>query len=293
MDMGEKGLIDTFENCSKTGLITVGAGKNLEEARKPLILEKNKIKVGILAFAEHEFSIAGETKSGANPLEPIDNFKDIQVLSTQVDKVIVIFHGGNEYYPYPRPGMVKLCRFYVDAGADAVICHHSHTTNGYEIYKDSPIFYGIGNFFFPKKTSEITDWNYGFMVSLEISVKKPLTFNLIPFYFDQNQIYILEDNSKDNFINEVQLKSEILMDHDKLQQQWRKFCESKHKQYLYNLLSYNRYDRILYRLKIIKPGYFKNKILTLYNYILCESHRELISNLLGDYINRNESSNGK
>jgi poly-gamma-glutamate synthesis protein (capsule biosynthesis protein) len=288
MDMGEKGLFDTFENCSKTGLMTVGAGKNLDEARKPLILEKEGVKIGILNFAEHEFYIADEIKPGANPVDPIDNFKDIQDLNTKVDKVIVIFHGGNEYYPYPRPGLVKLCRWYVDAGADAVVCHHSHTTSGYEIYQEAPIFYGIGNFFFPKKTNEISDWNYGFIVSLEISDITSLSFNLIPYYFDQNQIHILEESTKEKFLNEIQLKSEILKDNHKLHQQWQKFCESKHDQYIYNLLSYSRYDHLLFRLKIFKPEFFKKKIITLINYIFCESHQESISNLLLNSIDKNK-----
>jgi poly-gamma-glutamate synthesis protein (capsule biosynthesis protein) len=286
MDMGEKGLFDTYENCRRAELMTVGAGKNLEYARKSLILEKKGIKIGILSFAEHEFSIANDTKPGANPLDPINNFKDIQNLSSQVDKVFVIFHGGNEYFPYPRPGLVKLCRFYVDAGADAVICHHSHTTSGFEMFKNSPIFYGIGNFFFPKKTDEITDWNFGFMVSFEISEQDSLTFNLVPFYFDQKKIFILDKYSKDKFIKEIKLKSDILKDNEKLIQQWQNFCDSKHDQYIYNLLSYTRYDRLLFRLKIIKPKNFKNKILALNNYFLCESHQETISNLLSKHIDR-------
>ena len=278
--MGEKGFVDTLENCSKAELLTVGAGKNLDEARKPLIIEKDGLKVGILNFAEHEFSIADEKNPGANPVDPIDNYKDIQDLRINTDKVIVIFHGGNEYYQYPRPRLVKLCRWYVDAGANAVICHHSHTTSGYEIYKEAPIFYGIGNFFFPKKTVEISDWNYGFMVSLEISDNSSLSFNLIPYYFDQNIINILEELTKEKFLNEIQLKSEIIKDNEKIHHEWQKFCESKHDQYIYNLLSYNRYDRLLFRLKIFKPEFFIKKITTLYNYIFCESHQEVIFNLL-------------
>jgi len=34
----------------------------------------------------------------------------------------------------------------VDAGADAVVGHHTHIISGFEKYKDKPIFYSLGNF---------------------------------------------------------------------------------------------------------------------------------------------------
>lgn len=63
--------------------------------------------------------------------------------------------------------MVDTYRFFIDAGADAVINHHQHCISGYEHYQGKPIFYGIGNFFFPpifKHTPK--SWNEGYMVTL-------------------------------------------------------------------------------------------------------------------------------
>ena len=34
----------------------------------------------------------------------------------------------------------------VDAGAHAVIGHHAHIAKGVEVYRDRPIFHGLGNF---------------------------------------------------------------------------------------------------------------------------------------------------
>lgn len=40
----------------------------------------------------------------------------------------------------------------IDAGADIVVGHGSHTVLGIEIYKGRPILYGVGNFFFQNET---------------------------------------------------------------------------------------------------------------------------------------------
>jgi poly-gamma-glutamate synthesis protein (capsule biosynthesis protein) len=44
--------------------------------------------------------------------------------------------------------MVETYRFFIEAGADAVVNHHQHCICGYEVYKGKPIFYGLGNFCF-------------------------------------------------------------------------------------------------------------------------------------------------
>ena len=102
-DCGEKGVLNTLAVCKENTIDTVGAGENLEQAKKPLIIEKNGWKIGLLAFAEQEFNIATKTTAGANYLDPYEDFDAIKNLKEQVDYVIVLYHGGVEYYPYPSP----------------------------------------------------------------------------------------------------------------------------------------------------------------------------------------------
>ena len=70
-------------------------------------------------------------------------------MRAQVEKVVVIYHGGNEYYPLPRPELKKTFHFLADIGADAVVGHHTHVFSGYEMYNGIPLVYSLGNFFFP------------------------------------------------------------------------------------------------------------------------------------------------
>ena len=121
MDMGRQGLFDTIEACSRVGMKAVGAGINLEDASRPLFVDGPNIRIAILAIAENEFGTASKKDAGVNPLDVIENYHQIQKAKEQSDFILIILHGGNELYPLPSPGLVKLCRFFVDCGANAIV----------------------------------------------------------------------------------------------------------------------------------------------------------------------------
>src|SRR5215472_6735284 len=103
LDHGPAGLENTLEVCRKAGIATVGAGTSLAEARKILVRLVGSIRVGILALAEHEFSIARNGSHGANPLDLIGFVRDVRNHRNEFDYLIVLLHGGDEFYvPSPR-----------------------------------------------------------------------------------------------------------------------------------------------------------------------------------------------
>src|ERR1019366_5476626 len=81
------------------------------------------------------------------------------------DRVLVVLHGGNEYFPLPRPGLRKELRFLAENGADAIVMHHSHVPAAYEIWKKIPIFYGLGNFQFTLTVNHRA-WSEGLLLQL-------------------------------------------------------------------------------------------------------------------------------
>jgi len=142
----------------------------------PLILEHCGKKIGVINACEHEFSIADNEHGGSNALDLINMQEDITEVRKEADFVVLILHGGIEQYHYPTPRMKRWYRHFVDLGADAVVNHHQHCINGYEVYKGKPIFYGLGNFYFPWGSQSRPDsWKYGYAVRLnldhEISLK--------------------------------------------------------------------------------------------------------------------------
>jgi poly-gamma-glutamate capsule biosynthesis protein CapA/YwtB (metallophosphatase superfamily) len=90
LDHGQIGLESTKDILNKHEIPFVGIGGNLFEAYKPHIIQKNELKIGIYACAEHEFSIATENTPGANPFDPLKSLNHIQDLKDKCDYVIVL-----------------------------------------------------------------------------------------------------------------------------------------------------------------------------------------------------------
>ena len=179
-DYGEQAITITFRELNSSGINSVGAGRTLDESNKPLIKEIYGKKIAIVNFCESEFSIATKYSAGASPLDLVDNQRNIATCRSCADFVIVIVHGGHEMHQLPSPLMQKTYRWFVEMGADAVINHHQHCYSGYEIYKNRPIFYGLGNFCFDKPTYRNSIWNEGYIVMLKLD--NEISFDIIPYH---------------------------------------------------------------------------------------------------------------
>lgn len=169
LDCGVNGLSETLSLCEKEGIATVGAGMDIQEATKPIFIEAGGIRFGFLAFADKEFSIASETSGGAAPLDAIISTRAIQAAKTKCDFLIVSIHGGLEHFQLPTAGLRDISRFFVECGAQAVMCHHAHVPGSYEIYRNAPIFYSLGNTYMPARSGRPL-WNISEYVRLKVSV---------------------------------------------------------------------------------------------------------------------------
>ena len=167
LDFGAKGVNNTLQSCKKHGLDIIGGGMNIEEASQTLYKQIDGKTLAVINCCEHEFSIATATSAGANPLNPIQQYYAIKEARTKADYVLVIVHGGHEHWQLPSTRMQETYRFFIDAGADAVVNHHQHCFSGYETYKGKPIFYGLGNFCFDDPKTKTGIWNEGYMVQLQ------------------------------------------------------------------------------------------------------------------------------
>jgi poly-gamma-glutamate synthesis protein (capsule biosynthesis protein) len=148
LDYGEEGLHSTIRALKAEGVETFGAGDDLSGADKPFVLMKNGTRIGVYAVCENEFSIATESTGGANPLNLLDLGDRIRDVRGNCDRLIVLYHGGREYYPYPSPQMQRICRKIAECGASLVLCQHSHCVGSYEKWDNATIVYGQGNFVF-------------------------------------------------------------------------------------------------------------------------------------------------
>lgn len=280
-DYGDEGVINTIRICEECGIDYVGGGRSLQEARTVLYrIIKNK-KVAFINVCEYEFSIATVTTAGSNPIDIINNFNEIKKAKENADFVVVIVHGGHEHYNLPSPRMQDTYRFFVDAGADAVINHHQHCYSGYEFYKEKPIVYGLGNFYFDHPGKKREKWNEGYMLNLELD--ETIGISIIPY----NQcnvepsIELMVGEQLNSFNNHINQLNNALQNRLLLESNFKDFCNSKKKLYMSVLEPYPTiYLKFLYR-KIGLPSLLKGRSLSFVkNFIMCESHLDVIKFLL-------------
>ena len=72
----------------------------------------------------------------------------IRTAKERADWVVLNYHGGEEYTTLPMPSRRRRLLEYASWGADLVVGHHSHTTQGHELLGNAQLFYSLGNFVF-------------------------------------------------------------------------------------------------------------------------------------------------
>jgi hypothetical protein len=153
LDFGEDALGDTIETLENAGIQYVGAGKNQELARRPLILNikgKTFAFFGCTRVMPEINWAAGENDPGL--FSAYDNAeqltKEIKDVRRQVDYVVVYMHWGEERAVQPNSVQTDMGHALIDAGADLVVGAHPHVLQGIEYYNGKPIVYSLGNFVF-------------------------------------------------------------------------------------------------------------------------------------------------
>ncbi|HEY9907938.1 MAG TPA: CapA family protein, partial [Thermosynechococcaceae cyanobacterium] len=147
MDYEAAGLLETTKTLDDAGILRVGAGSNIREARRPEIVDVKGQRVAYLGYYGEEFA-ATDKKAGISPIMEDRIAQDIRSLRDQVDWIVVNFHWGQEKATHPAPWQVDLAHYTVDQGADVIVGHHPHVLQGAEVYKGRPIAYSMGNFIF-------------------------------------------------------------------------------------------------------------------------------------------------
>jgi poly-gamma-glutamate synthesis protein (capsule biosynthesis protein) len=292
MDYGISGLKDTLLLCKNKSINYVGAGMSLEESQKTFIFEKEGIKVVLFNFAENEWANSEKNKPGANPLDIINNVRQIKQAKTNSNIIIVVIHGGNEYYHLPSPRMVKQYRFYAENGATVIIGHHQHCISGYEVYNGVPIFYSLGNFLFTIPSS-FNSWYTGLILKLKISRDRKIEFSLHPIRQDHDTfaVKLLKGKEEENILKDIYEFNKIISDEEKLEKNWNDFIEQRYKEYIniFNPFSFigNHYIRGgFFKLGCNRLFMSKNKYKQILNMIRCESHYDVLQGVIKKYIER-------
>ena len=152
IDQGRRGLTDTRQNILKADMVPIGAGATITEASEPVLLTEKPRRVWLvpsLRLALENFAYLDNQPCVSQ--EPMDSLlmRVHRLRRQEPDAVIVVsLHWGAEHQLTPTPSQRLDAHRLIDAGADALVCHHTHTMQTIEHYRGAPIYYSIGNFIF-------------------------------------------------------------------------------------------------------------------------------------------------
>jgi len=168
VDQHRGGLRSTYDNCLRAGIVPVGAGETMNQAADPVLLS---------GISNQKPSSLGEEGRGgpqrniwlfASQRLKLENFvplpdafsvsqEDMDTLCQRISRlrtadptayIIVSLHWGHEHRLQPVPQQRLQAHQIIDAGADCIVAHHTHTLQTIETYKGKTIYYSIGNFIF-------------------------------------------------------------------------------------------------------------------------------------------------
>ncbi len=162
VDCGREGVLETLDAVKAAGIAAIGAGVNKSAAHEPFIVIVGKLRIGILGYYWNRRCAATKDLPGSAMDTPEELKADIGRLRKSVDRIIVTSHWGIPYDREPLPDDRVKARLAIDFGADAVVSHHVHVIHPFEVYRNRPIFYSIGNFAFGSGNSR----GEGLMVGL-------------------------------------------------------------------------------------------------------------------------------
>ena len=177
----------------------------------------------------------------------------------------------------------------IEEGINAVLCQHSHCPSGWEYYKDGLIVYGQGNFLF-NQYPDPRMWLYeGYIVSFEFKNHDKFNWEIIPFYQSGKSpgVKKLVGEQKISFLQKIEQLSKGLNSPGFVETKWREHSKIKKNLYLGFMRGHNPIMRYINeRFSLTDFVYSQEDLLTLLNVVRCQSHREMLVEILNAQLSR-------
>jgi poly-gamma-glutamate synthesis protein (capsule biosynthesis protein) len=156
-DYGKEALVDGRANLIASGVAPVGAGANAAEAGAPALFEIEGWRVAVVGFGgvfPNPPWFATADRPGMRDGDDIPSMVEaVQAAAEVADIVVVAIHWGVEFDTEPRADDIERAVAMIDAGADVIFGHHAHRLQPFEMVNDSAVFWGLGNFVWPRQST--------------------------------------------------------------------------------------------------------------------------------------------
>ncbi len=207
-DYLESGLYETLEVLDNPAAYSpyarnkpiahTGGGRDRIDATLPVTFSVDGLRIGFVGLCsivghpsnEQPFFHAGYDKPGVLYLNRYNLKRAVTLSESVTDLTIAMFHGGIEYMATPSEYIQSMAQYAVDYGADFVICHHPHVTEGVEIIDGVPVMYSLGNFMFDQHYGSTT---LSCMLDTRFDVNGVQQISYIPAYVENYEPKFVKD----------------------------------------------------------------------------------------------------
>lgn len=158
-DFGTEALVDGRAQLIAAGIAPVGVGKDYEEAGEAAFFDINGWKVAVLGFGG-VVPNSGWLATADRPGMRSGDDTEGMVAAVRAAKeagaeiVVVSVHWGRELDTTPRADDIANARAMIEAGANVIFGHHQHRLNPLEIVDGAAVFWGLGNFVWPRISTD-------------------------------------------------------------------------------------------------------------------------------------------
>ena len=160
-DYGEVSLLDTLATLETAAMPYVGAGRDIDEAVKPVYFIANDYKIAYISATQIEQGDYPDTKgAGENNAgvfrcwNPELLYEAVKEAKKNSDFVVVYIHWGTELSETLHWAQPDQAAGLVEAGADLIVGDHPHCLQEIAYIGDVPVVYSMGNFWFNSKTQD-------------------------------------------------------------------------------------------------------------------------------------------
>lgn len=201
-DYGEISLLDTLDTLDSAGIAYTGAGKNLEEAMKPVYLIANGMKIGVISATQIERNGTPDTKEATETTPGVLRCMDttnllhvINEMEQNCDYTILYIHWGTELQEEIDWLQEEQAPVYVQAGVDLIIGDHPHCLQKIDTVSGVPVVYSLGNFWFNSKSQNSC------VVEVVLKESKLHTLKFMPCKQEDSRTRLLEGMEKQGVLN--------------------------------------------------------------------------------------------
>jgi poly-gamma-glutamate capsule biosynthesis protein CapA/YwtB (metallophosphatase superfamily) len=180
LDYGFDALADTLDHLTGAGIATVGAGADLEAARRPAVLAAGGLRVAVVGVTDHPPDFA------AGPDRPGVAFADLArrvpdwlletVRTADADAVMVTPHWGPNMTTEPVRHVRRAAAMLVEAGATLVAGHSAHVPHGVA----GPVLYDLGDFLDDYRVDPRLRNDLGLLFLVTLDARGPTRLEALP-----------------------------------------------------------------------------------------------------------------